>query len=180
VPHVAPVVVLKAHAGGRTWSAADDEEHGAFVGKALTGGLTRALIRQAFIERFKAPKVRFDEVWARIERGVVEDFELTRPKAKALQASRLEAYLGTLRQEKRWSAITRVEALLSDIYGTREATQVQLSGSVTTNGAHILATMTTERYAEMLAAARERHALAEEAIVLRKALGSHKPSNGKG
>ena len=178
--HVAPVVVLRAHTGGRTWSASDDEEHGAFIGKALTGGLTRGIIRQAFTEKFKAPKSRFVEVWEAIERGVIEDFEATRPKAKALQASRLEAYLGTLRQEKRWTVITRVEALLADIYGTREATQVQLSGSVTTNGAHILATMTPERYAEMLAAARERHALAEEAIVMKNAFALNKPTNGKG
>lgn len=158
--HVGPVAVLPpARPDGFT--PADDDEQVGFLAQLVTRGATRAHMEQLAKQKYGIGRARVDALLVMLRARLTGDFESARPHAKGLQAARLEGYLAALIKDGKWTTVTRIESLLADIYGTRDPVQVSVAATVSSAAVKVIASLTEEQMAEMLARARERKALAE-------------------
>ena len=150
---------------GHQWSAKQDEEHASFIAGLLMRGYARAIIKEACGQKFgkEFTRGRFNEVWDKLARATSADFDAQKPHARAIQAQRLEAYLAQLIKEKKWASVTRVEALLADLYGTKQASRVDVTAHIAGNVVSVVASLSEEQLGTMLEKARQRKQLAAAA-----------------
>jgi len=108
---------------------------------------------RSYIDRIRA-------MWAEEERA-------GRPHNKAAAIRRCLGHVAEARRDKNWSAVAQFEKHLSDLQGTKEPVEVNLNidATVTEAALHVVASLTPERRAALIAQQRQLLALASKVAI---------------
>lgn len=132
------------------------------IEQLMIRGISAGKIEKACAEKFGMKKPAVDRYMAALREQWAEEERLSRPTNKATAQRRIYQHIQKAREAENWAAVSSLERLLSDIQGTKEALEVNVNvdASVREATLHVVANLTAEQRANIIAEQRKLRELA--------------------
>lgn len=132
------------------------------IEQLMIRGVGTNKIEKACAERFGMTKGAVARYVAHLREQWAEEERQARPTNKATAQRRIYQHIQKARDADNWAAVASLERLLSDIQGTKEAIDINLSidADVREAAIHVITSLTPEQRAEILEEQRKLRELA--------------------
>jgi DNA polymerase/3'-5' exonuclease PolX len=132
------------------------------IEQLMVRGVGATKIEKACAEKFGMPRSTVLKYMERLREQWAEEERVTRPTNKATAQRRLYQHIQKAREADNWAAVASLERLLSDIQGTKEATEVNVNLEAMSREAtlHVIANITPEMREKILGEQRRLRELA--------------------
>lgn len=123
------------------------------IERLMVAGVSANKIEDACKKEFSIGKTRVRGYMADIRNRWIEEERANRPTYKAQAMRRIYGHIAEARKAGNWTSVAQFERLLTEIQGTREPVEIQLNVDATVTEAvlHVVANLTPERRAAILA-----------------------------
>jgi hypothetical protein len=135
------------------------------IEQLMIRGVTQSKIEKACAERFKMSRGAVSKYMDTLRVQWADEERAARMTNKTAAQRRLYAHIQKAKDSENWGAVASFERLLSEIQGTREAMEVNLNVDATVTEAtlHVVANLTPEQRANIIAEQRRLRELAAKA-----------------
>jgi hypothetical protein len=132
------------------------------IEQLMIRGIGTSKIEKACADRFGMNKGAVARYMSHLREQWADEERQSRPTNKATAQRRIYQHIQKAREADNWAAVASLERLLSDIQGTKEALEVNLNVDANVREAtlHVIANLTPEKRAEILAEQRKLRELA--------------------
>jgi hypothetical protein len=143
-------------------SAAERQERSEAVERLLIAGVSPLRIKALVYERFGMSDGAVHGVVERVRERWRREEADSRATYKATAMRRLYGHIAEARASKHWPAVAQLERLLAEMQGTREPVEVAMNITATLgeSAARVVAQLTPEKMAALIAEQRQLRALA--------------------
>lgn len=132
------------------------------IEQLMVAGVSMTRIEDMCRDKFQMTKGKVRTYADLVRTRWAEEERANRPSNKAQAIRRCLGHIAEARRDKNWAAVAQLEKHLADLQGTREPVEVNLNidATVTEAALHVVANLTPERRAALIAEQRALRALA--------------------
>lgn len=143
-------------------SVLDRRERMHALEQLMIAGVSMSRIEDMMRDKFSMPRGKVRQYVDAVRAQWAEEESRARPTKKAQAIRRCLGHIAEARRDKNWAAVAQFEKHLAMLEGTYEAVEVNLNidATITEASLHVIANLTPERRAALIAQQRELRALA--------------------
>lgn len=148
-------------------SVLDRRERMTAIEQLMIAGVSMSRIEDMMRDKFSMARGKVRVYVDAVRARWAEEDAANRPAMKAQAIRRCLGHIAEARRDKNWAAVAQLEKHLSDLQGTKEPVEVNLNidATITEAALHVVANLTPERRAALIAQQRELRAMAARPVI---------------